>query len=130
MRPDFQKGHIWVESQQIKYVEFLLSGGYSGKDIYFNCPGWMQDDRWPMVIVDGLQRVTACLRFVRNQIPAYNNLYRDFDRIPSLIGLIFHVNNLIRRSEVLRWYIQLNDGGVSHTPEELDYVRKLLEKEE
>jgi len=40
MNPDFQRGHVWTEDQQCKYIEFLLRGGKSGRDIYFNYPSW------------------------------------------------------------------------------------------
>jgi len=36
MNPDFQRGHVWSKEQQIAYVEYLLKGGASGRDIYFN----------------------------------------------------------------------------------------------
>lgn len=36
MNPDFQRGHIWTEEQQSKYIEFILKGGKSGRDFYFN----------------------------------------------------------------------------------------------
>ena len=26
MNPDFQRGHVWVEGQQVKFIEALLSG--------------------------------------------------------------------------------------------------------
>ena len=38
LNPDFQRGHVWTEPQQIAYVEFLLRGGKSGRDFYFNYP--------------------------------------------------------------------------------------------
>ena len=25
--PDFQRGHVWTEGQQIAFMEFLLKGG-------------------------------------------------------------------------------------------------------
>ena len=30
MNPNFQRGHVWTEIQQSKYVEFNLKGGKSG----------------------------------------------------------------------------------------------------
>ena len=26
LNPDFQRGHVWTEQQQIRYVEFVLRG--------------------------------------------------------------------------------------------------------
>lgn len=38
MNPDFQRGNVWTEEQQIKYLEFFFRGGKSANVIYFNCP--------------------------------------------------------------------------------------------
>ena len=125
LNPDFQRGHVWTEEQQTKFLEFLLSGGYSGKDIYFNCPGWMEDSK-QMVLIDGLQRVTAALKFVDNKIHVYGALYKEYNRIPDDVGFIFHINNLSTRIEELNWYIQLNEGGIVHSKTEIERVRQLV----
>ena len=36
LNPNFQRGHIWTEKQQMLFVEFLLRGGKSARVIYFN----------------------------------------------------------------------------------------------
>ena len=38
LNPDFQRGHVWTEEQQEKYIEYVLKGGTSGKEIFFNNP--------------------------------------------------------------------------------------------
>jgi len=129
MNPDFQRGHIWTQEQQIRYIEFMLSGGCSGKDIFFNHPGWQRDFSGCMVLVDGLQRLTAAQAFMGNKIPAYGAFYQKYDRIHYSIDFIFHVNCLKTKAEVLKWYIELNEGGVVHTPAEIKRVRQLLEEE-
>ena len=126
MNPDFQRGHVWTKEQQVKYVEFVLSGGESSKDIYCNCPGWMGDSG-QMVLVDGKQRITAALKYINNEIKAFG-LYR-FEinkRLPSWAEFIWHVNDLPHKHQVLTWYLEMNSGGTPHTQEELDSVRKLL----
>lgn len=129
--PDFQRAHVWTEEQQIAYVEYMLRGGFSGQDIFFNCPGWMSDFRGPFVLVDGKQRITAVLRFLNNEIMAYGYYYREYEgKIPWSVGFVFHVNNLKTRKEVLKWYLGMNSGGTVHTKDELNKVRDLLEKEE
>ena len=59
LNPDFQRGHVWTEEQQVSYMEFLLRGGKTARVIYFNKPSWQScmpinkyDD---FVCVDGLQ---------------------------------------------------------------------------
>lgn len=128
--PDFQRGHVWTGEQQIAFVEHLLRGGQSGK-IYFNHPGWHRNFVGPFVLVDGLQRTTACLRFMRNELGVFGGYtYSDFtDRLHHNIGLCINVNDLKTRAEVLRWYLQINYAGTPHTPDELARVEALLSNE-
>lgn len=44
--------------------------------------------------------------------------------------LKFNVNDLQTRTEVLRWYIEMNSGGVVHSDEEIERVKELLRQEE
>lgn len=129
--PDFQRGHVWTESQQIAYVEYALRGGKSGRDIYFNCSSWMGNFNTPLQLVDGLQRATACRRFMDNEIPAFGTFYKDFEghlRVTDA-HFIVHVNTLKTRAEVLTWYLEMNSGGTPHTQDELDRVMGLLKAE-
>lgn len=130
LNPDFQRGHVWNEEQQIAWVEFILRGGMTSKVVYLNHPGWMGDFKGNFVCVDGLQRVTAMKRFVHNEIPAYGYYRKEFTDSPRLLqGLKININNLKTRKEVLQWYLQMNGGGVIHTKEELEKVKRLLEQE-
>src|SRR4051812_25329371 len=60
VNPDFQRGYCWTREQKIKYVEYVLMGGYSGKDLYFNSPSWngsLKLGKDEYVLVDGKQRL-------------------------------------------------------------------------
>jgi uncharacterized protein with ParB-like and HNH nuclease domain len=130
LNPDFQRGHVWTEEQQIKYIEYLLKGGKSARIIYFNHPGWLGSFKGDFVCVDGLQRITAVMKFIKNEVPAFGTYYKDFeDKIPIDVDLLFNVNNLKTRKEVLQWYIEFNSGGTIHTDDEINKVKKLLEEE-
>lgn len=129
INPDFQRGHVWTEEQQINFIEYLLKGGTSARVIYFNHPNWMGSWKGEFVCVDGLQRLTAVLKFINNELHAFGCYYKDFEDRPRNIDLLFNVNNLKTRKEVLQWYIEFNSGGTVHTEDEIDRVRKLLEQE-
>lgn len=130
LNPVFQRGHVWTEEQQIAYVEFILRGGRSGRIVYFNCPGWPTGYATgynEYVCVDGLQRMTAILRFLDNEIPAFGIYYKDYEgRIPTDVDLILNVNNLETEKEVLQWYVDLNAGGTPHSTEEIERVRQMI----
>ncbi len=128
--PDFQRGHVWTKEQKIAYIEYLLRGGKSGREIYFNHPGWMHNWKGEFVLVDGLQRITACLAFIHNEIPAFGYYAREYDDLRMAdVYLSFWVNDLKTKSEVLTWYIEMNSGGTPHTLQELDRVKAMLQQD-
>lgn len=131
LEPDFQREHVWNETQQRRYVEYILRGGESGKVLYFNCSSWMKAFNTPIFLVDGLQRLTAVRKFLRNDLKIFDGCYRtDFDgRLPWKAEFLINVNDLPTRKDVLQWYIDLNAGGTPHTELEIDRVRALLDKE-
>ena len=74
LTPEFQRGHVWTKKQQVAYLEFLLRGGRTGRDLYFNYPSQhvqVPDGAYnDYVCVDGLQRLTAIQRFFGNELKA------------------------------------------------------------
>ncbi len=40
LNPEFQRGHVWTEKQQIAWLEYHLRGGKSGNTIYLNNYLW------------------------------------------------------------------------------------------
>ena len=132
--PDFQRGHVWSTDKSIKYVEYILANGPSAREIQWNSYNWsaMSASTWgTLELVDGKQRMNSALMFLNNEIPAYGNLYRDYTDRLNLCNhyFIFFINNLPTRKDVLQWYLQLNDGGVVHTKEEINKVKDLLKRE-
>jgi uncharacterized protein with ParB-like and HNH nuclease domain len=131
--PDFQRAHVWTEMQQIRYIEFRLRGGRSASNIYWNSPGWQGGGEvGPLELVDGKQRLEAVRRFMRDEIPAFGSLRSEYtDRLRIVqMDLVFNINDLETRAEVLQWYISMNAGGIAHTDEEIEKVRKLLVAEQ
>jgi Protein of unknown function DUF262. len=136
LNPDFQRGAVWTEEQQIAYVEFFLRDGKTARIIYFNCPSFYRNVKKqdsPMVCVDGLQRLTALRKFLNNELKAFGSYLNDFEdkdiMLRKISQLRFNINNLQTRKEVLQWYLDFNTGGTVHNQEEIDRVKKLLEEE-
>ena len=133
LNPNFQRGHVWTEAQQISYMEFLFRGGETARVIYFNKPDWqnfkLSDDYNDFVCVDGLQRLTAVMRFLENEIKIFGSYYKEFeDEIPLSVDLIFNVNNLKTEKEVLQWYVDMNSAGTPHTEVEIERVKRMIEE--
>lgn len=138
MNPEFQRGHVWSEDQQRKYIEYILRGGISGREIYWNQAGWMNRFEGTLYLVDGKQRIEAVRRFMRDEIGIFKLDYSaplghfrsEYERIMPLDAAFnWNINTLKTYKEVLQWYIDLNDGGIAHTSEEIDKVRVLIEQE-
>lgn len=128
LNPLFQRGHVWTEKQQVTYVEFILQGGKSGKDIYFNCPDW-EAGEGDMSLVDGKQRLTAVLKFLDNELKVFGRYLKEYEDTLSILTCFnFHINSL-DDVEVLEWYLSLN-SGIAHTDAELEKVRKMIEEKE
>jgi hypothetical protein len=130
--PDFQRGHVWTPEKRVTYIEFVLRGGKSSRDLYFNCPGFSHGRLGNYVLVDGKQRLTAAVDFLDDKIEVFGGwVYSDFTDGLTMTGPSFrwHVNDLKTRAEVLQWYLDLNTGGVVHTDEEINKVKRLLAKE-
>ena len=130
--PDFQRGHVWTMEQRVAYVEAKLSGGTPHQTdlVRFNHPEWQRSFEGEMVCVDGLQRLTTALMFLRDEIPVFGGYVRSqigHGRVPDSISFRVQINNLRTRAAVLQWYLELNDGGTPHSRDEIARVRDLLE---
>jgi uncharacterized protein with ParB-like and HNH nuclease domain len=131
LNPDYQRAHVWSKNQQIAFVEFQLRGGVGSNILRYNCPGWMAGFEGPFELVDGKQRLEAVLKFMRNELKVFGYYLSEFEDNINIIrpDFIMTINDLPLRSQVLQWYLDINAGGVIHTEEELERVRKLLEIE-
>jgi hypothetical protein len=135
--PDFQRGHVWNDAQRVAYMEFLLRGGQTGREVIFNHPHWHHhqpetDLPDEMQIVDGKQRMQAVRMFMRGEIKPFGLTVSDFDNTKfaanrSKYCLHFRIHTIPFRSDLLAFYIAFNETAVIHSREELDRVRGLLE---
>ena len=134
LNPDFQRGHVWTPEQETAYMEFILRGGNTGRDLYFNHPNWMGSFKGDFVCVDGLQRLTTVIKFMDNEVPVFGGYVASqiegLNRTICKYLFCIHINNLKTRKEVIKWYLEMNTGGTPHSQEELSRVRKLLSEEE
>lgn len=114
LNPDFQRGCVWTTAQQVAFVEYMLRGGIT-TPIRLNHPGWMTTWEGDFVCVDGLQRLTALLKFLNNEIPAFGTYLKDFEGRMPMHSIRILINDLPTKKEVLQWYYDLNAGGTPHT---------------
>ncbi len=127
--PEFQREYVWTPEQKVKYVEYILQNGESGKDLYFNHPNWRTSFEGRLVLVDGKQRLSAVLGFLNNEVKAFGAYYKDYeDKLDMLVASFkIHIGNLKTDKDVYNWYIAMNTGGTYHTDEEINKVKALIE---
>lgn len=136
--PDFQRGHVWNIAQQTKYIENVLRRiiDESGLTIRFNCPSW-QTDRTresnlidQMVCIDGLQRLTSIRKFIAGELKVFGI---TFDQLPMRqilrdLQIIVKMYDFQFKAELLQFYLDINEGGIAHSDDELERVRNLLKE--
>lgn len=135
LSPEYQRDHRWNERTQIKFVEFVLRGGKI-PTIMFNSPAYndfvKSDLPDTIELVDGKQRLTAILKFLDNELPVFGGHYRkDIEGIEIFIKskyITICVNSLTTRNEIVTWYLEMNEGHVAHTEDELNKARSFLDK--
>ena len=137
LSPDFQRGHVWSEKQQIHFMENVFRGivDKSGLTIRFNCPKWQNEQASDsdlldqIVCVDGLQRLTAIRRFMAGEIKAFGLTKDNFPRAYFTVrnSLSCQMYEFQYRKDLLKFYLDINGGGIAHTEAELARVRELLD---
>lgn len=137
LTPEYQRGRVWTDDQASRFVGFLAEGG-EAPPVFIQ--RW-RDTRIDDEVVDGLQRLTAVLRFGSGEIPmetsagerAYLREFTEEDqrilRGPAEIRLTIQYVMCDTRAQVLELYIRLNRGGTPHTESEIERVREMLDAE-
>lgn len=100
--------------------------------LYLNCPSWhvaATTDYDEFVCVDGLQRITAICKFIRNELKVLGLYYNEFEGQPRQITthLTIHINDLQIQRDVLQWYVEMNEGGTPHTQAEINRVKAMIQ---
>lgn len=130
--PEFQRGYRWSHSQKIAFIEYLLSGGPSGREIYFNYPRWMGTSSLNdvMTLVDGKQRISTVMSYIKGEFSVFENIFYKDLRLEdaSRIFLYFNVNDLTEMKDIVTWYLSMNTGGSVHTEEDLQKAKDILNK--
>lgn len=141
--PDFQRGHVWTQEQQIKFVEATIKGtvGDTGRTITLNCPDFQRDqssdsDLKGFVVVDGLQRLTAMRKFLKGEFRIFSDVIDggcDYEyflntkfSLKRMVGFRFSVLNYQYKRELLDYYIAFNDGGTVHSVDEINRIKNML----
>lgn len=128
--PEWQRGHVWSEKQQIAYIEYCftapLQGGHAVAIILAEMHlGNGKTFHIKVFLIDGLQRTTAVRRFLKGEIKIFGRTANEYEFRGSVD---FRIHKLRVKSErqAIELYLSINGTGTPHTQDELDRVRELL----
>lgn len=143
--PIFQRGHVWTKEQQIQFIENLLSRPQSTNTlVYFNdcCTLDRLKEKTPkndwvynkFICLDGLQRLTATLAFIRGEFKCFNDQisWQDILNAPDYLSIVgdcnfkFHSLSLKSNIEVAEFYLDFNASGTPHSADEIERVKELV----
>lgn len=140
LNPDFQRGHVWSEQQQLRFIENVLREivDESGLTIRFNCPSWRNtpvadsDLLDQAVCIDGLQRLTAVRKFIAGEVKPFGYSINELGKrlIMRDRQIVIKMHDFQYRKDLLQFYLDLNSGGTVHSNQELERVRTLLKEVE
>lgn len=132
--PEYQRGHVWTPDQQSKFMGSLLEHHKSIPDFWIN---WPSRHHGHSEVVDGKQRITACLDFLNGKFKAqcpcgikihYDDLTEiDIRSMMTSCSLSFNFVTLAPKA-VMQFYVRLNGGGTIHTSAEIERVKNLIRK--
>lgn len=137
--PDFQRGHVWTDEQRRAWVEYVLQGGETGRNVTFVTDDWRSGEEATFIaILDGKQRLETVQRFLRGEVRIFADAVKPEGYAVNEIGgvfrgllytLKFRVIEVPNRAAALTLYLQFNGGGTPHSEAELLRVRALLDAE-
>lgn len=127
--PQFQRANTkWTQEMQVRFVENLISG-YRG-EILMYCVGDNGTAITNSYLLDGLQRLTAWVSFMKGDFMVFDQFY--FDQINSRaflrrtdITLKFYTFE--SEKEACEFYIQMNKN-ITHSPQDLEVAYEFLNK--
>lgn len=129
LEPEYQRdSNQWNESQKIAYVENLVRN-IAPVEFKFN-----RDKNGDITCIDGLQRISAILSFINGEFFVFGDLsLADLHKTRFSLSrrkLIFKLYTFEEKIDLYNFYLKLNEGGTTHSGEDIEKVKELIRKEE
>lgn len=128
--PDYQRDYVWTHEDKIRYIESCFNGRELGKFVFVKFP--YPDCEYE--VLDGKQRLNTLKEFSQGlwtyqdrYFWQYNNMDRHlFEDQP--IQYVELDGNKLKRSELLKIFLEINTAGVPQTEEHLNKVWQLYQQ--
>jgi hypothetical protein len=126
--PDYQRGYVWNEQDEINLIDSVFNGSDIGKFVFLKYE-WPKTD---VDVLDGKQRLNTLVRFITSQF-SYKGLYwhqlsksdryKFEDRKVQVAELDA---NRFTEADKLRLFLQVNVAGVPQDESHLTEIRQKL----
>lgn len=139
MSPEYQRGYEWTQKDKVALIRSVFSNVDIGKFVFIE-RNWEKDinENRPSggkmyEILDGKQRLRALIDFYEDRFSLNGVKYSDLCRQDKLFfdrkSIVYAAvsNRGLTRSDVLRYFLFLNQHGKAISESHLNVVRKMLE---
>ena len=129
--PDYQRGHVWTESDKVRLIASLMNRSDIGKLVLVELDS---NEGFRYEILDGKQRLNALREFITGGFKYCRHYYwelttQDRSEFENTIVPVAQISNHeLTRVEKLELFLNVNAAGVAQTEEHLNHVRRLLTK--
>ena len=129
--PDYQRGYVWTLEDKQKLIRSIFNRADIGKFVFLEDETYRE---YRLEIVDGKQRLRAILDFYEGRFEFEGKTWYQLSRRDKaafgdiMVQSATLQRSMVKRSDVLWLFLQLNAGGVPQTDEHIAYARKLYEE--
>ena len=132
--PEYQRGLVWAKEQKQAFIKALMIGKAEIQPIFIRNP---KKREWGLEVLDGKQRLTAILEYVRGEFEVEGFYYKDlnnsdiqiFNYTPMVYTEIKYYDNKVGLTmmpieQKIELFLQVNGYGQHVSDEHLEKIRK------
>lgn len=128
--PEYQRGYVWTLEDKQRLVKSIFNRADIGKFLLLEHP----HPEYRLEVVDGKQRLGAIREFIEGRFEyegfSWFNLSCE-DKHSFMDGMIQIAklqSDMVKKSDILWLFLQINRGGVPQTDEHIAYAKALYEQ--
>ena len=138
--PEYQRGLVWTKEQKQAFIKALMIGKAEIQPIFIRNP---KKREWGLEVLDGKQRLTAILEYVRGEFEVEGFYYKDlnssdiriFNYTPMVYTEIKYYDNKVGLTAMpteqkIELFLQVNGYGQHVSDEHLENIKNMNNKGE
>ena len=138
--PEYQRGLVWTKEQKQAFIKALMIGKAEIQPIFIRNP---KKGEWGLEVLDGKQRLTAILEYVRGEFEVEGFYYKDlnnsdiriFNYTPMVYTEIKYYDNKVGLTAMpteqkIELFLQVNGYGQHVSDEHLEKIKNMNNKGE